>query len=145
MLRKSSGTNSVTNAITCRSGFSALELLPHLRLAVGRGLVDRQPGGERGLLQRIGLLARLLRRHIDADDVLAALEQRLEHRLAEGLLAVNDDAHVPRSHQPPPPFSGAVIAPDALISGDFLVGVAEHLGQHLLVVLAEQRRTLHAR
>ena len=32
-------------------------------------------------------------RFFDADDLLAAIEQRLENRLTEGLLAVEDDAH----------------------------------------------------
>ena len=35
-----------------------------------------------------------LRRDVDGDDLLAALEQRLEHRLAERLLAVNHDTHL---------------------------------------------------
>ena len=30
----------------------------------------------------------------DGDDVFAALEQRVKHRLAEGLLAVNHDTHI---------------------------------------------------
>jgi hypothetical protein len=55
--------------------------------------MHRQRGRERGLLQRIGLGALLLRRDIDGDHVLAALEQRLQHRLAERLLAVHHDAH----------------------------------------------------
>ena len=74
-------------------GLERLELLPHLRLAVGFRLMHRKARGERRLLQRVGLLRRLLGRHIDGDDVLAALQQRIENRLAEGLLAVNDDAH----------------------------------------------------
>ena len=74
-------------------GLERLELLPHFRLAVGGGLVNRQLGGERRFLQRVGFLARLLRRHIDGDHFIAAFEQRLEHRLAEGLLAVDDDPH----------------------------------------------------
>ena len=55
-------------------GLERLELLPHFRLAVGRRLIDRQLGGERRFLQRIGLRALLLRRDIDGDDVLAALD-----------------------------------------------------------------------
>ena len=55
--------------------------------------MDRKARGERRLLQRVDLLAFLLGRRIDGDDVLAALDQRLEHRLAEGLLAVNHDPH----------------------------------------------------
>ena len=75
-------------------GLERLELLPDLRVLVGRRLKDRQLRGERGFLQRVGLGAFLLRRDIDADDVLAALDQRLQHGLAEGLLAVNHDTHV---------------------------------------------------
>jgi hypothetical protein len=33
------------------------------------------------------------RRDIGGDDVLAALEQRLQHGLAEGLLAMDHDTH----------------------------------------------------
>ena len=55
--------------------------------------MHRQLRGERRLLQRIGLGAWLFRRDIDGDDVLAALDQRFKHRLAERLLAVNDDTH----------------------------------------------------
>src|SRR6185437_15211780 len=74
-------------------GLERLELLPHLGLAVGGRLIDRQLGGERGFLERIGLLPRLLGRHVDGDHLVTALEQRLEHRLAEGLLAVDDNTH----------------------------------------------------
>ena len=89
-------------------GLERLELLPHLRLAIGRRLIDRQLGGERRFLQRIGPGAFLLRRDIDGDDVLAALEQRLQHRLAEGLLAVNHDTHCNLLPDPPsvPPREG---------------------------------------
>ncbi len=55
--------------------------------------MHRQLGGERRLFERIGLGTFLLRRDIDGDDVLAALDQRFEHRLAERLLAVNDNTH----------------------------------------------------
>jgi hypothetical protein len=83
------------------------ELLPHLGLAIRRGLKERQPRGLCGFLQRIRLLARLLGRDVHTDDVLAALEQRIQHRFAKRLLAVDDDAH----H-----FSDADMAPEALIS-----------------------------
>jgi hypothetical protein len=69
------------------------ELFPHLGLAVGGGLIDRKLRRERGLLERIGLGALLLRRHIHRDDVVAALAQRFQHRLAECLLAVHHDTH----------------------------------------------------
>ena len=55
--------------------------------------MDRKLGGDRGFLQRVGFGARLFRRDLDRDDVFAALEQCFQHRLAERLLAVNDDAH----------------------------------------------------
>ena len=48
-------------------GLERLELLPDLRVLVGRRLIDRQLGGERRFLQRIGLGAFLLRRDIDRD------------------------------------------------------------------------------
>src|SRR5262245_48196322 len=70
-----------------------LELLPYLRPAVGRRLIDWEFGCERCLLERIGLRALLLRRHVDRDYVVAALAQRLQHRLAERLLAVHHDTH----------------------------------------------------
>ena len=44
-------------------------------------------------LQRIFRPARLVGRAAHRDDILAALEQLLEHGLAEGLLAMNDDTH----------------------------------------------------
>ena len=72
---------------------SALNSSQTFGVLVGGGLIDRQLGGERGFLQRIGLGARFLRRDIDGDHVLAALEQRFQHRLAEGLLAVDHDTH----------------------------------------------------
>ena len=56
--------------------------------------MDRELGCERGLLERIGLGALLLRRDVDGDHVLAALEQRLQDGLAERLLAVHHDTHV---------------------------------------------------
>ena len=119
MLRNSSGTNRVTNAMTCRSGFSALNSSQHLGLAVGGRLEHRQLGRQRRFLERIGLLAGLLRRHIDADDVLAALQQRFQHGLAEGLLAMDHDAHgsTPRHcFGRRGPWAASPVAPDALIS-----------------------------
>ena len=74
-------------------GLERLELFPHLGLAIGCRLIDRQLGRDCRFLQRVGLLAGLLRRDIDADDVLAALQERLQHGLAEGLLAMDHDAH----------------------------------------------------
>ena len=56
--------------------------------------MDRKLGRKRRFLQRIGLGARLFRRDIDCDDILAALDERVEHRLAESLLPVNDDTHL---------------------------------------------------
>src|SRR5262249_15090803 len=100
-----------------------------------RRLIDRQLGGKRGFFQRVGLLARLLGRHIGGDHILAALDQRLQHGLAERLLAVDDDTHsVSSSLSAVVPakagttsslhyaasafagFSGGVIAPEPLIS-----------------------------
>ena len=93
MLRNSSGTNKRDEGHHLQVGLERFEFLPHFRLLVGVRLIDRQLCGQRRFLQRIGLGARLLRRDIDGDDILAALEQRFEHRLAERLLAVNDDTH----------------------------------------------------
>ena len=93
MLRNSSGHEQGHEGHHLQVRLEGAELLPHLRLAVGGRLIDRQLRGERRFLERIGLRAFLLRRHIDGDDVIAALEQRFEHRLAEGLLAVNHDTH----------------------------------------------------
>src|SRR2546423_10480932 len=69
------------------------KLLPHLGFLVRVGLIHREAGGKRGFHQRVGLLPRLLRRHIDGDNVLAALDERFEHCLAERLLAMNHDTH----------------------------------------------------
>ena len=55
------------------------------------GRTQRQPGGQRGLRQRV--LPRALRRGVHRHHVVAPLEQRLEHGLAEGLLAVHHDPH----------------------------------------------------
>src|SRR6266849_6776094 len=77
--------------------------------------MDRETSRLRGFLERIGLRAFLLRRDIDGNHVLAALEQRLQHRLAERLLAVHHNTHN-YAASARAPFSGAVIAPDALIS-----------------------------
>ena len=126
-------------------GFERFEVLPDFRIFVGIRLMHRKLGRKRRFLQRIGLGAGLLRRDIDGDDFVAALEQRFEHRLAERLLSVNDDTHVntPLSHLPGRStlcrplaagmhraqetryaasalagFSGAVIAPDVLISAN---------------------------
>jgi hypothetical protein len=74
-------------------GFERLELGPDFGLAVGRRLIDRERGCERSLLQGIGLGALLLRRDIDRDHFVAALQQRLQDGLAERLLAVHHDTH----------------------------------------------------
>src|SRR5262249_12270484 len=70
-----------------------LELRPHFRLAVGGRLIDRKLRRKRRLLERIGFCPLLLRRYVDGDDVFATLAQRLQYRLAEGLLAVHHDTH----------------------------------------------------
>ena len=57
------------------------------------GLKHRELGRDRSLFERIGLGTFFFRRDIDGDHVLAALEQRLQHGLAEGLLAVDHDTH----------------------------------------------------
>jgi hypothetical protein len=80
-------------ALALQVGLERFEFFPHFRLLVGVRLIDRQLGRHRRFLERIGLGARFFRRDIDGDDILAALEQRFEHRLAERLLAVNDDTH----------------------------------------------------
>ena len=74
-------------------GLERLELLPHFRLAIGFRLIDRQLGGDRGFLERIGLGAGLLGRDIDRDHLVAALQQRFQHGFAEGLLAMDHDTH----------------------------------------------------
>ena len=75
-------------------GLERLELLPDLGLLVGSRLVDRKFGRKCRLLERIGFRARLLGRHVDGDHILAALQQRLQHGLAERLLAVDHDTHL---------------------------------------------------
>jgi hypothetical protein len=74
-------------------GVQALHLLPNTRVLEGRGLEEGEILGEREFLERIQLRARLVGRAVDADDLLAAIEQRFEHRMAEGLLAVEQDTH----------------------------------------------------
>src|SRR5262249_4631128 len=95
------------------------ELLRDLRVLVGFRLEHRKVRGECRFLQRIGLRARLFGGDIDADDIVSALQQRFENGLAEGLLAVNDDTHAflpGRLYAAFSFFSGALSAPDALIS-----------------------------
>ena len=48
----------------------------------------------------IGFRARLLRRDIDGDHVLAALEQRFQDGLTERLLAVHHNTHLDLLHTP---------------------------------------------
>ena len=67
------------------------EPLDHRGIAERRRADERQPGGGRGFGQRIGPLA--FRRGVHRHDIVAALEQGLEHGLAEGLLAVHHDPH----------------------------------------------------
>src|SRR5688500_13904552 len=74
-------------------GLERAELLPHLGLLVGLGLIDRQVRRHRGFEQRIRLRAGFGRRDVHRDDILAALQQRFEHRFAERLLAVDHDTH----------------------------------------------------
>ena len=56
-------------------------------------MIDRQAGGDRRFLERVGLGAFFFRRDVDGDDLVTALEQGFQHGFAEGLLAVNDDTH----------------------------------------------------
>ncbi len=74
-------------------GREGAELVEDVRVAERSGLEDGEPGGKAGLLQGIGLAAGPLRRCVHGDDLVAAGEQRLEHRLAERLLPVHHDAH----------------------------------------------------
>ncbi len=74
-------------------GLERLEFFPDLRVLVGRRLIDRQLGSDCGFLEWIGLGAFFFRGNIDRNHIFTALEQRLEHGLAKGLLPVNDDTH----------------------------------------------------
>ena len=138
-------------------GLERAEFLPHLGLAIRGGLIDRKLGGERRLLERVGLLAWFLGRAIDRDHVLAALDERFEHGLAERLLAMNDDPHgySLRSFLASPCFAGRgshllSLRRDArlLRRGDrarcldvleFLARITEHFAEDFVGVLAEQR------
>ena len=64
--------------------------LPALRLMHGEALLAREH------LEGILGTARLVGRAEHGDDILLALEQLLEHGLAEGLLSMHDDTHFPR-------------------------------------------------
>ena len=64
---------------------------PALRLMHRKALFSRK------YLQRIFRPTRLVRSTAHRDDILSALEQSLEHRFAEGLLAVDDDTHLSMS------------------------------------------------
>ena len=56
--------------------------------------MDGEATGERGLLQRIDPPPlRGVGSTVDADDVLSAFQQSIEHALAECLLPVDDDTH----------------------------------------------------
>ena len=61
---------------------------PALRLMHGQALLARKD------LERIFRPARLVGGAEYGDDVLLALEQPVEHGLAEGLLSMDDDAHL---------------------------------------------------
>ncbi len=74
-------------------GLERLELGQHFRSFIRGRLHHLQARGERRFLQGIGLGALFFRRDIDGDDVLAALDQRFQDGLAEGLLAVDHDTH----------------------------------------------------
>ena len=183
MLRKSSGTNSVTKAMTCRSGLSALNSSQHFRVL--QVLPADRPAGfaaSAASFSGSALAPAFSGATVDGDDILAALEQRFQHGLAEGLLAVNDDTHsdsLPNSSVPGACSAKRWRARDRISSrrdariarhsrgrltsalrrlclllrrgeragrldlGDLLGRVAEHLGQDLVGVLAEQRRALH--
>src|SRR5262245_42147976 len=81
--------------------FQSLELFPDFRILVGRRLMHGKFGSKRRFLEWIGPGAFVFRRDIDGDDILTALEQRFQHGLAEGLLAVNDNTHsTPPKYQP---------------------------------------------
>ena len=75
-------------------GLERLELGQHFRRFVRGRLHHFQTGSERGFLQRIDLGAFFFWRNINGDDFFVAFEQRFQHRLAEGLLAVDHDTHI---------------------------------------------------
>src|SRR5262245_28436115 len=77
-------------------GLELRELLPHLGLvAKGPRLINGKIPGEGGLLQGIDATAPLgrLGGTVDGDHVLFALQQGLQHALAERLLPVHHDTH----------------------------------------------------
>src|SRR5262249_29811039 len=75
-------------------GLKRFKLGPHFRFFIGVRLMHRKLGGKRRFLQRVSFRARALRRNVNGDDILAALEQRFEYRFAERLLTVNYDTHI---------------------------------------------------
>src|SRR5258706_13005034 len=83
------------------------KFLPHLLLAIGGGLYDGNARRDGSFLQRIGLRTRFLGRDINRNDVVAAPDERIEHRFAKGLLAVDDNSHdLPSPYLLPPPLVG---------------------------------------
>ena len=68
-------------------------LFPNFRILEALRLEYRQVVLQCQRLDRVGRPPFPVRRAIDTDDILAAIEQRLQHRLSKGLLAVNDNSH----------------------------------------------------
>src|SRR5262245_18765760 len=149
-------------------GLEGLELFPDFWVLVGGRLIDRELGSNCGFLEWIGFGAFFFRRHVDRDDVIPALEQRFQHSLAEGLLAVNDDTHFTLLFRSCPRkrassvfdvWVPAVAETNGLRCLFFLLRRAEsagvldlrnvfcreleHVLQDLVGVLAKQRRALH--
>ena len=80
-------------------GLQRRHLLPYLGLLERLRLEERQIVGEGSLLDGIHPLA-LVRLAVDADDILSARDQGIEHGLAECLLAIDDDSHDSSSRSP---------------------------------------------
>ena len=74
-------------------GLEPAHLLPHLGRAEGLRLEDGDPPLDGARLQGIGGAALAVRGGVDPHHVLAAVEQRLQHRAPERLLSVDDDSH----------------------------------------------------
>ena len=68
-------------------------LFPQFRVLEALRLVDWQIMFNRQCLDGIDRPTFSVWRTIDGNDVFTAIKQRLQHRLSEGLLAVNDNTH----------------------------------------------------
>ena len=114
---------------------------PHLVQDIGVLVIGRldqgQPLFEGEFLYRVGRLAFLVRRAIDGNDVVAAIQHRFQAGLTEGLLAVDDYPHILFLLRI---GAGGLNGPFFLCVLDFLIAQPDDVLENFLGVLPHQRR-----